>query len=319
MTDAAAPTNSIFVGNIPTQATAEDLSNFFNRDGKVKITNAKVVKTKDNARVFAFVEVATQAEVQKVIENYHDKEMNGNKLVLQVAQPPRKRAPKPAKPQASSSSPPHADGSAAPASGDGATKRKRVRKPRGPRAPAAGGDGATAAAVGAAVSNTAVATAGADGANAKRQRNRKPAGENNNNNSNNNGSNNNGGDAAAAKPRRPRRERKPDDNNNSNNNHEKIDPTTTLFVANLPFDVDEEALKIFMSVPPGKVTISRIVRVRHNNRSKGFGFVTFDSTAARDASLAAKNNQKIGERVISVNIAKEEKPEKTKKETNTQQ
>jgi len=71
--------------------------------------------------------------------------------------------------------------------------------------------------------------------------------------------------------------------------------------------VDDDGLKEFMAIPNGSVTVSRIVRVKYSKRSKGFGFVSYDTTAARDAALAEKNGKSLEGRVLSVSVAKEEK------------
>jgi len=75
---------------------------------------------------------------------------------------------------------------------------------------------------------------------------------------------------------------------------------TTLFVANLPFSVDDKGLSDIF----GKFTISKahVVTLR-NGRSKGFGFVEFVTEDDQKAALAAVENLEVGERRLIVNIA----------------
>lgn len=82
----------------------------------------------------------------------------------------------------------------------------------------------------------------------------------------------------------------------------------TLYVGNLPWSTTEEELKnIFAS--HGTVYSARIISDRNTGRSKGFGFVEVDDSAAA-RMIAELNNTEIKGRKIIVNEAKprEEKP-----------
>jgi RNA recognition motif-containing protein len=79
---------------------------------------------------------------------------------------------------------------------------------------------------------------------------------------------------------------------------------TTLFVANLPFTVDDAALlAIFSGLKPKS---AHVVRTR-NDRSRGYGFVEFNNKADQQAALAAKNGANVdsaaGPRAITVSVS----------------
>jgi RNA recognition motif-containing protein len=83
---------------------------------------------------------------------------------------------------------------------------------------------------------------------------------------------------------------------------EKKDSERLVYVSNLSFDVDDNALaKLF-----DELTIkSAHVAVRHNGKSKGFGFVEFASQADQQKALA-KNGTELAGRTLVVEIAKED-------------
>lgn len=75
-----------------------------------------------------------------------------------------------------------------------------------------------------------------------------------------------------------------------------------LYVGNLAYKVVERDLrKIFSQY--GRISHLKIVKDRHNGRSKGFGFVTFEGANEADAALAAHGEQVLGRNIV-VRIAK---------------
>jgi RNA recognition motif-containing protein len=76
-----------------------------------------------------------------------------------------------------------------------------------------------------------------------------------------------------------------------------------VFVGGLPFSTTEEELReVFSQV--GNVTSAKIILDRETNRSRGFGFVEFESEADAQASVEKLNGTMIGDRKITVNIAR---------------
>jgi len=83
---------------------------------------------------------------------------------------------------------------------------------------------------------------------------------------------------------------------------EKKDSERLVYVSNLSFDVDDNALaKLF----DGLTIESAHVAVRHNGKSKGFGFVEFATQKDQKTALA-KNGTELAGRTLVVEIAKED-------------
>ena len=75
----------LYVGNLSFDATESDLFELFNGVGKVQ--NAEVVTYKHNQRSkgFAFVQMLSVDEAKRAVEELHDKEFLGRKLVVSGA------------------------------------------------------------------------------------------------------------------------------------------------------------------------------------------------------------------------------------------
>jgi RNA recognition motif-containing protein len=75
----------LYVGNLSFDATESDLFELFNGVGHVQ--NAEVVSYRHNQRSkgFAFVEMQTMEEAKRAVEELHDKEFLGRKLVVSGA------------------------------------------------------------------------------------------------------------------------------------------------------------------------------------------------------------------------------------------
>jgi RNA recognition motif-containing protein len=75
----------LYVGNLSFEATESDLFELFNGVGHVQ--NAEVVSYRHNQRSkgFAFVQMQTIEEAKRAVEELHDKEFLGRKLVVSGA------------------------------------------------------------------------------------------------------------------------------------------------------------------------------------------------------------------------------------------
>jgi RNA recognition motif-containing protein len=78
-------TPRLYVGNLSFEATESDLFELFNGVGAVQ--NAEVVTYKHNQRSkgFAFVQMLTVDEAKRAVEELHDKDFLGRKLVVSGA------------------------------------------------------------------------------------------------------------------------------------------------------------------------------------------------------------------------------------------
>lgn len=76
---------------------------------------------------------------------------------------------------------------------------------------------------------------------------------------------------------------------------------TMLFVANLPFSIQDEDLKeIFADYKP---VSARVVRLTRSGRSKGFGFVSVANKAEQTRVLTELENVVVGDRTLVIKVA----------------
>jgi len=116
--------------------------------------------------------------------------------------------------------------------------------------------------------------------------------------------------------RRPRRktrdaassgQRKPEEST------QREESKTTLFVANLPFALDDEGFAQVVSELGVKPKTAHVVKKR-NGRSKGYGFVEFENEADQKKALDGLNKKVVDSRELSVKIALTEQAAKGEEE-----
>ncbi|CAK7328406.1 unnamed protein product [Dovyalis caffra] len=83
--------------------------------------------------------------------------------------------------------------------------------------------------------------------------------------------------------------------------------SSRLFVGGLAWSIDDQTLRDAFS-NFGEVTDARVVADRHTGRSRGFGYVSFESNESADEALSAMDGQDLGGRYIRVSHANEWKP-----------
>lgn len=85
------------------------------------------------------------------------------------------------------------------------------------------------------------------------------------------------------------------------------DPKSKLFVGGISWDTTEDMLtKLFSEV--GTVVSATVIRDRHTNRSKGFGFVEMSSPDEAQEATEKFDGSEFDGREITVNIARPKKP-----------
>ena len=83
--------------------------------------------------------------------------------------------------------------------------------------------------------------------------------------------------------------------------------STKIFVGNLSWDTKDDGLKDFF-LKFGNVVSATVITYRDTGRSKGFGFVEFDSEDAAKKAIEEGNGGELDGRNINVNEAKPPKP-----------
>lgn len=78
---------------------------------------------------------------------------------------------------------------------------------------------------------------------------------------------------------------------------------TMLFVANLPFKLDDEGFAKIFKDSSLTYKAAHVVRNQRSGRSKGFGFVEFDNEADQQKALNTINKKVVDERELSVKVA----------------
>ena len=92
-------------------------------------------------------------------------------------------------------------------------------------------------------------------------------------------------------------------NSNSTTEGSNDGSNTTLYVGNLPYRANEQAVKEHFSTM-GKVHSVRLMKDRRTGKRKGYGFVEMDSRDAEKV-IQAMNDSDFQERTLKVRLAKE--------------
>jgi len=84
----------LFVGNLSFNATEGDVLDLFKQVGHVVQCELVVDKFTNRSRGFAFVEMGSQEEANRAIEQFHGKDFQGRALTVNEARPREERAPR---------------------------------------------------------------------------------------------------------------------------------------------------------------------------------------------------------------------------------
>jgi RNA recognition motif-containing protein len=83
----------LYVGNLSYDTTKEDLRTLFEQAGTVVSCDVAVDKYTDKSRGFAFVEMSSQEEADKAIEQCNGNDFQGRELTVSEARPRAPRVP----------------------------------------------------------------------------------------------------------------------------------------------------------------------------------------------------------------------------------
>lgn len=82
----------LYVGNLPYSAGEQDLEQLFSSCGTVESVKIMRDMATGRARGFGFVEMATDEEAQRAIEQLHDRSFGGRNLTVNEARPMQARS-----------------------------------------------------------------------------------------------------------------------------------------------------------------------------------------------------------------------------------
>lgn len=91
--DGGAPASRLFVGNLPYDATATELKEFFSSAGLVSHVSLPVERESGKPRGFAFVEFPDPAHAQEAVRRFHNQSFKGRPLAVNEARARESRPP----------------------------------------------------------------------------------------------------------------------------------------------------------------------------------------------------------------------------------
>jgi hypothetical protein len=77
----------IYVGNLTLDTTSEHLNQLFSKYGSVKSADVTIDPKTKSSRCFGYVEMSADEETQAAIDGLHEKEVNGNKIIVNEDRP----------------------------------------------------------------------------------------------------------------------------------------------------------------------------------------------------------------------------------------
>jgi cold-inducible RNA-binding protein len=90
----SANASRLFVGNLSYNTLENDLVECFSQAGSVRSVDVVFDKFTGKSRGFAFVEMGTAEEANKAVEMFHNQELQGRSLTVNVARPKEERPPR---------------------------------------------------------------------------------------------------------------------------------------------------------------------------------------------------------------------------------
>jgi cold-inducible RNA-binding protein len=84
-------TKKLFVGGLPYSTTSAQLEELFTQVGKVDTLNLITDKFSGQSKGFAFVEMSNDKEAEDAIKKFNNFELDGRKMVVNIARPKEDR------------------------------------------------------------------------------------------------------------------------------------------------------------------------------------------------------------------------------------
>jgi RNA recognition motif-containing protein len=83
--------SKLYVGNLAYHVTEHQLREMFSQAGEIKEITLILDRNTGHSKGFGFVEMMTQAEAEKAIQMFNDQELEGRKIVVNIARPREER------------------------------------------------------------------------------------------------------------------------------------------------------------------------------------------------------------------------------------
>ncbi|MCL4394602.1 MAG: RNA-binding protein [Chloroflexi bacterium] len=83
--------SKLYVGNLSYNINEEQLRQLFSQAGEIKEISLIVDRDTRRPKGFGFVEMTTQADAEKAIQMFNDYELDGRKLIVNMARPREER------------------------------------------------------------------------------------------------------------------------------------------------------------------------------------------------------------------------------------
>ena len=81
----------LYVGNLSYNVTEADLRTLFSQAGEIKEIALIMDRDTHQPKGFGFVEMTTQAEAEKAIQMFNEHEVDGRRIMVNVARPKTER------------------------------------------------------------------------------------------------------------------------------------------------------------------------------------------------------------------------------------
>jgi RNA recognition motif-containing protein len=85
-------TKRLFVGGLPYSLTEDDLKKLFSDIGEVVACDLIIDRYTNASKGFAFIEMKTDEDTQKAIDELNGKEIDGRKIAVNIAKPREERS-----------------------------------------------------------------------------------------------------------------------------------------------------------------------------------------------------------------------------------
>ena len=89
--DSQANPKKLFIGNLPYTTTQDQLTEMFSPHGEIVELNLISDRFSGRSKGIAFVEYTTEEAAQAAIEALHESEIDGRKIIVNVARPKQPR------------------------------------------------------------------------------------------------------------------------------------------------------------------------------------------------------------------------------------